>query len=708
MGALLLSAALSSGQTTVSVAVTGTIAADDWGLLAAAFKCPGGVGSCTVAHSYASQIISSNSITVSVTSPITAGNTLVVLANGCFTSHCATTDPQAVYTISDTCGGLTWDSVALSYGAAGATSGTTKGYAYRYGGGGGAVNQSGVEQIWGAASTGHAACTVKVTANNAWQPSIGGLVGVLEVSGIPATSFSDGGAFGSCFTFDCAYTSGDNLSTSAITQTGPDFIAAIYHNGQCIGGDTNLYPTGFTGTFAGCGGTRDTISYGSVDAPIPPAPSTGQYVRGVWFFDQSAGGGGTGGGTGGTGGSGGTVTPLAISTISPLPSATQSSLYSVALQASGGTPEYSWQVISGTLPSGLSLDATLGTISGTPTTVGTSAITVQVTDSVFVTATKALSITVNQQASSTCPAAFSDSFSTGTLSSNWTVDTGDSPTSPNNTGTFSDANVDLSQGMLGLKLTQTISGTATSVGAEVRSLQKYCYGTFDWYERDSSTATTPNGAGSADSGSVSGLFTYYNNSENEIDFETEGQSPTSLELTNWKTTSAQQTSSMTESGMDSAFHHKAFVWSASKIEYYFDDVLIGTHTLNIPSAPAFIIMNHWGTNDASFGGTATAATRWLWIQGFSYSPSTTSLAHSVLLTWSASAGATSYNVWRSTINGACYPAITSTCTKLATGVTQTQYTDGTVLSAHTYFYVVTAVNSGGESTPSNQIAVTIP
>ena len=83
-------------------------------------------------------------------------------------------------------------------------------------------------------------------------------------------------------------------------------------------------------------------------------------------------------------------------------------------------------------------------------------------------------------------------------------------------------------------------------------------------------------------------------------------------------------------------------------------------------------------------------------------------AHVVALSWNASGGATSYNVWRSTVNGACYPTIGSSCSKIATGVTQTQYTDGTVQSAHTYFYVITAVNSFGESGPSNAAVVTIP
>ncbi|BCU78096.1 LamG-like jellyroll fold domain-containing protein [Luteolibacter sp. LG18] len=65
----------------------------------------------------------------------------------------------------------------------------------------------------------------------------------------------------------------------------------------------------------------------------------------------------------------------------------------------------------------------------------------------------------------------------------------------------------------------------------------------------------------------------------------------------------------------------------------------------------------------------------------------------VSLTWSAAPGATSYNVKRSTTSGGPY-------TTLATGVTTTGYTDTTVSSGTTYYYVVTAVGAGGESLPS--------
>jgi hypothetical protein len=62
--------------------------------------------------------------------------------------------------------------------------------------------------------------------------------------------------------------------------------------------------------------------------------------------------------------------------------------YSSPLVVSGGTPPYTFSVISGILPGGLTLNTNTGVISGTPTGAGTFSFFVQVKDSVGQTATE--------------------------------------------------------------------------------------------------------------------------------------------------------------------------------------------------------------------------------------------------------------------------------------------------------------------------------
>ncbi len=68
--------------------------------------------------------------------------------------------------------------------------------------------------------------------------------------------------------------------------------------------------------------------------------------------------------------------------------------YSHAFPASGGTPPYTFAIISGSLPTGLALNTSTGVVSGTPTGVGTFAFTIQVTDSVGTTANVGCSIVI--------------------------------------------------------------------------------------------------------------------------------------------------------------------------------------------------------------------------------------------------------------------------------------------------------------------------
>ena len=68
----------------------------------------------------------------------------------------------------------------------------------------------------------------------------------------------------------------------------------------------------------------------------------------------------------------------------------------------------------------------------------------------------------------------------------------------------------------------------------------------------------------------------------------------------------------------------------------------------------------------------------------------TAIQHSVALSWTdTDSGITGYNAYRSNQSGSGY-------TKLNTLlITNTAYSDSTVQSGSTYYYVVTAVNSSG-------------
>lgn len=85
--------------------------------------------------------------------------------------------------------------------------------------------------------------------------------------------------------------------------------------------------------------------------------------------------------------------PVSVS-IASLPPGIVGAPYNWTVTTAGGTPPYSWGLVSGTLPPGLSLDATSGVISGKPSAVGAYPFTVQVTNGDATIPTKQLSIKV--------------------------------------------------------------------------------------------------------------------------------------------------------------------------------------------------------------------------------------------------------------------------------------------------------------------------
>jgi hypothetical protein len=125
---------------------------------------------------------------------------------------------------------------------------------------------------------------------------------------------------------------------------------------------------------------------------------------------------------------------------STLASGTDGTAYSQTLQATGGTPSYTWAILSGNLPTGLALNAASGVISGMPAASGTYGFTVSVSDSsnpvqsksatlsITIAATQ-LSITTSTLVSGTEGAAYAQTLKVtgGTPSYSWSVTSGSLP-----------------------------------------------------------------------------------------------------------------------------------------------------------------------------------------------------------------------------------------------------------------------------------------
>ena len=111
-------------------------------------------------------------------------------------------------------------------------------------------------------------------------------------------------------------------------KTGKTFTKSVVIDIQALTGNTAF--VGFTGGSGGLTAVQDVLT---------------------WTFTPGSGSGGT----------------LMITTGS-LPNGQVNVPYNATLAASGGTTPYTWSLTSGTLPAGLTLNASTGTISGTPTT----------------------------------------------------------------------------------------------------------------------------------------------------------------------------------------------------------------------------------------------------------------------------------------------------------------------------------------------------
>ena len=86
---------------------------------------------------------------------------------------------------------------------------------------------------------------------------------------------------------------------------------------------------------------------------------------------------------------------MAITTASPLPTGTVNIDYSQTFVATGGSGEYTWSLITGSLPRGLALTPATGALTGQPTGAGISHFAIKTTDSLGMHTTKAFALTID-------------------------------------------------------------------------------------------------------------------------------------------------------------------------------------------------------------------------------------------------------------------------------------------------------------------------
>ncbi|MBV9558747.1 MAG: putative Ig domain-containing protein [Pseudolabrys sp.] len=95
--------------------------------------------------------------------------------------------------------------------------------------------------------------------------------------------------------------------------------------------------------------------------------------------------------------------PLTINPAS-LPNGTVGTAYNQTIVASNGTAPYSYAVIAGALPTGLSLNGGTGAITGTPTTPGSYSFTIQGTDATPITGSRSYTVQIGSNILTIAPA----------------------------------------------------------------------------------------------------------------------------------------------------------------------------------------------------------------------------------------------------------------------------------------------------------------
>ena len=193
------------------------------------------------------------------------------------------------------------------------------------------------------------------------------------------------------------------VATDSVGATGSRAYSVTINSGVAVGPATlpaSTLGVAYSQSITAIGGNGTytfSVSAGALPAGLALNASTGALTgtataNGTFNFTVTA--------TDGLAATGSRAYSLLINAaiaISPasLPGGTVGGAYNQTLSAAGGTGAKTFAVTAGTLPTGVTLNATTGVISGTPTTATTSNFTVTATDTVGATGSRAYSVAIN-------------------------------------------------------------------------------------------------------------------------------------------------------------------------------------------------------------------------------------------------------------------------------------------------------------------------
>jgi len=314
------------------------------------------------------------------------------------------------------------------------------------------------------------------------------------------------------------------------------------------------------------------------------------------------------------------------------------------------------------LPAGLSVNTGTGLISGTPTSAGTSTVTLGATNSA---GTGNATLTLTIASASAPPVITSATTASGRVGSafSYQITATNTPTSYGATGLPAGLSVNTGTGL--------ISGTPTSAGTSTVTL----------------SATNSVGTGNATLtltvASAGGLLSIAPSSTNFGNVAIGSDSIQSVVLSNS---------------------------SASSITISQANVAGNEFSISGLSLPLTLAVNQNSTFSVTFTppvtGTVTGSVSL--VSNATNSPTTETLSgtgtHVVDLSWQASTSTVAgYNVYRGTVSGGPYTKVNSSL------ISGTAYMDTTVQAGQTYYYVATAVDSSNdESTYSTQATAVVP